>query len=97
MRKGSESVTGLVIRLCYTFTESQISATHIFKTDSCGPFLTAESLGSLIQCEGGTEGNQRLLGMSPVTFSDEISHMLKHFVYLFGSDRFTVFTCFQFT
>ena len=44
-----------------------------------------------------TKGNQRLLGMFPVTFSDEISHILKHFVYLFGSDRFTVITCFQFT
>ena len=45
----------------------------------------------------GTEKNRWVLGMFPVTFSDEIIHILKHFVYLFGSDRFTVFTCFQFT
>ena len=61
------------------------------------PVIYSRKLGLFISMWSGTEGNRRLLGMFPVTFSDEISRILKHFVYLFGSDRFTVFTCFQFT
>ena len=61
------------------------------------PVSYSRKLGLFISTWSGTEGNRRLLGMFPVTFSDEISHILKYFVYLFGSDRFTVFSCFQFT